>query len=206
MKVNMRRLVLLLLLALGFGVEVWAQKGMSSIGVDIPVGIGKHNVWTGVGIKYQYNISDFIRIEPSFQYFPIHSSNRMEIENRDMVAYTNFQAFLNGLFFVQSPKSVRPFFMIGAGFMQLHSKMYNYYYTEAYYSSPIQEGSVVESIHDVNDDLINIDMGIGLDIRLSYMWSLQCKVLSIIPITKGDLNVRKGRVLYNVSIGLSYNF
>ncbi len=182
MKVNMRRLVLLLLLALGFGVEVGAQKGMSSIGVDIPVGIGKHNVWTGVGIKYQYNISDFIRIEPSFQYFPIHSSNRMEIENRDMVAYTNFQAFLNGLFFVQSPKSVRPFFMIGAGFMQLHSKDH------------------------VNDDLINIDMGIGLDIRLSYMWSLQCKVLSIIPITKGDLNVRKGRVLYNVSIGLSYNF
>lgn len=188
MKVNMRRLVLLLLLALGFGVEVWAQKGMSSIGVDIPVGIGKHNVWTGVGIKYQYNISDFIRIEPSFQYFPIHSSNRMEIENRDMVAYTNFQAFLNGLFFVQSPKSVRPFFMIGAGFMQLHSKIYNY--SEA----------------AVNDDLINIDMGIGLDIRLSYTWSLQCKVLSIIPITKGDLNVRKGRVLYNVSIGLSYNF
>jgi len=47
--------------------NIHAQKGKQAIGFGLNYGTQIENI--GLGIKYQYNITDPIRIEPSFNYF-----------------------------------------------------------------------------------------------------------------------------------------
>ena len=47
--------------------SVFAQKGKQAIGGNLSYGTEIESV--GIGLKYQYNITDQIRIEPSMNYF-----------------------------------------------------------------------------------------------------------------------------------------
>lgn len=51
---------------LGCG-SVFAQQGKQAIGGNLSYGTEIESV--GIGLKYQYNITDQIRIEPSMNYF-----------------------------------------------------------------------------------------------------------------------------------------
>lgn len=183
----------MLLCVTAFSMEGFSQKGMNSVGIDIPVGYGKKNVWTGLGIKYQYNITNFIRVEPTFSFFPIYSTNYFHVdqERSDSQLRVQWQAFANCHFFVQSPKTVRPFFIIGAGMTHWASEL-----TYQYDSSTITN----------QYDSFAFDGGLGLDVRLTYNWSMQFKALAILPIRNDNVLFRYRKVLVNGSIGLAYNF
>lgn len=174
----------MLFCVMAFSMEVYAQKGMNSVGVDIPVGYGKKNVWAGLGIKYQYNITNFIRVEPTFSFFPIHSTNYFQVEGHDYQLRVEWQAFANCHFFVQSPKTARPFFILGAGMTHWKPESDSY---------------------DVYDSFA-FNGGLGLDVRLAYNWSMQFKALAILPTKNNEAKFRHGRVIFTGSIGLSYNF
>ena len=168
---------------MALSVEGFAQKGMNSVGVEIPVTVGLKNVWAGVGIKYQYNISDFIRVEPSFSYFPMHSSNSYEGINwhYGLTRYTpelDWKIMGNLHFFVQRPKPVRPFLIIGGGF------------SKGPYNSWV------------------VNSGIGLDIRIAYHWSMQLNTTAVVPLRLLALPGESGKIhkFFNGGIGLSYNF
>ena len=68
----MKKVMVILLLAVVTSGSAFAQKGMQGVGVNAAmnahVGSGA-STSLGPSVKYQYNISNFIRIEPSFSYY-----------------------------------------------------------------------------------------------------------------------------------------
>lgn len=185
----MKKFLLLLVSVTALSVEGFAQKGMNSVGVEIPVGVGKHKIWTGIGVKYQYNISDYIQVEPSFSYFPIYSSGSIKEFWAEGESRTEWQALANFNFFVQSPRTVRPFFIVGGGV--------SYWKNYTTYQSGNRDGNTISSF--------TFSAGLGLDIRIAYHWSMQLKAAALIPVAGGEW-MSNGRIVYNGGIGLCYNF
>ena len=93
-----KKVILTLLMAMAFSLNGVAQKGMNGIGINIPVGTGDGFTWVGIGVKYQYNISDYFRIEPSFEYSPVYSKKDY-LGVVDDYNYIKMNAFLNGHIF-----------------------------------------------------------------------------------------------------------
>lgn len=63
----MKKIIIAACMALlGCG-SVFAQQGKQAIGGNLSYGTEIESV--GIGLKYQYNITDQIRIEPSMNYF-----------------------------------------------------------------------------------------------------------------------------------------
>ena len=101
-----------MLMATAFYQNGVAQKGMNGIGINIPVGVGNGFTWLGVGVKYQYNISDYFRIEPSFEFNPIYSKKDY-LGKVDDYDYIKMNAFLNGHIFLMAPRPIRPYVLFG---------------------------------------------------------------------------------------------
>lgn len=63
----MKKIFILLITLFSLSAGVYAQKGKQAIGFGL--GYGTEIESLGLGIKYQYNITNPIRIEPSLNYF-----------------------------------------------------------------------------------------------------------------------------------------
>lgn len=63
----MKKLVVLFSMMLFIMGSAFAQKGIQAGGVHLAYGTEIESV--GIGVKYQYNITDNIRLEPSMNYF-----------------------------------------------------------------------------------------------------------------------------------------
>lgn len=63
----MRKVFILSILLLTLGLGVSAQKGQSSIGGTLAYNTEKEI--TGIGVSYQYNLHERLRIAPQFTYF-----------------------------------------------------------------------------------------------------------------------------------------
>ena len=170
----MKKVFTLLLMVVCFCGSAIAQKGMSSLGVDIPVNYRKNNVSTGFGINYQYNLSDYLRGEFVGIFSPIHfssSSSKDYSEGTKMVknAYVNWKAFLNAHIFFNSPKPTRPYLIIGGGIQGYRYTMANIPYSHAY---DYEEGQYTRRAFAVN-------LGLGLDVRLNYRWTMQIAAIAL---------------------------
>lgn len=109
----MKKLFFGLLLAVVTSGSTWAQKGMMGVGLNLTAHYALiDNGGFGVGgqAKFQYNISDFFRVEPSFSY--IGKAARKDRGIFDITALVNFHGF------IVSPRNVRPYFFAGFGYMQ----------------------------------------------------------------------------------------
>lgn len=141
----MKKLLLLLLMAVATSGNIWAQKGMQGVGVNVAgVLFDGDNFSLGGGIKYQYNISDYFRIEPSISYTAPFDKEGMKLSG-----------LLNLNAFVLSPRVVRPYVIAGAGYA-----MVRLYYGSGHYD-------------DI--DIAMLNGGIGLDARLTHNLSLQAE-------------------------------
>lgn len=101
-----RIMTLCLLMAMAIG-SVKAQKGMQGVGLNLGPNVdadGDFGV-IGGGLKYQYNLTDYLRLEPSFTYYLI------DYRGIDITGFINLDIFF------LSPRAVRPYFFVGIGIM-----------------------------------------------------------------------------------------
>ncbi|MBQ8190987.1 MAG: outer membrane beta-barrel protein [Bacteroidaceae bacterium] len=147
----MKKSLLLLLVAMSVSLGGFAQKGRQAVGVDVPFRMNDSgdnffefdDESLGFGIKYQYNMTDYIRIEPIMQYYFAHQEN----DNY------KFIGAINTNFFFYAPARFRPYGIVGLGYSI--AKEY------CDYCGP----------HDYSG--FYIQCGLGIDYRLSHVWSWQ---------------------------------
>lgn len=233
----MKRLGLLLLVALLASSGAWAQKGMNSLGVTVPVGFWKGNLWTGAGMRYQYNISNHVRVDASAGYNFLGVSNDGEYytnivrpqgddyDSKSGWQYSDFRATyqvsFNFHFLLGDVTPVRPYIIAGFGIMGFKEKDY----------AIQQDGQTgqIEYTSWGSDDLRIVNkerawpvpnLGIGLNARLSYKWSMQIEALLMYLVTtEVDPQWNSGyriafssetpaikRFFYNANVSFLYNF
>lgn len=203
-----------------------AQKGMSSIGVDIPINYRKNNVSMGIGINYQYNFSNYLRGEFVGGFSPIHFSSASSSAGRigdfngnqmgtitTEYAYVNWQAFLNAHIFFISPRPIRPYCIIGCGIQayQLH-RLGNV----SGYQSADSNNNATSIDNSFTQGAMVANIGLGVDIRLNYKWSMQIAILALTAFEKADFEniTRYSPSSYEhgftmeaaARVGINYNF
>ena len=174
-----KKILVLLLVAMTSG-SAFAQKGMMGIGGNVAVNIGDKPFFGG-GAKFQYNVADIFRIEPSFSYYAKPDDHSE--------GYT-MTAIVNGHLFFSSPRPFRPYFFAGAGWMQYIDV---YSYDSNYYGRESEEKM----------NLFGVNVGLGIDYRISHNLSLQIEagIMGKIGNVEG---VKK--ITEKTNIGVTYNF
>lgn len=74
------------------------EKGEMAVGVNLALGVGDGLTNFGAGVKFQWNVIDRLRLEPSFNYF----------FKKDFVSMWDFNANVHYLFPVSSKVSLYP--------------------------------------------------------------------------------------------------
>lgn len=159
----MKKVLLVCFALLAFSMQGFAQKGMQGFGLNLAGNVNE-GIAFGGGVKYQYNLSNYVRLEPSFSYYSV------DRRGFDMAGLVNLD-----LFFL-SPRSCRPYFFVGPGFIS-----FKYYHFDG-------EGD------------FGVNTGLGLDFRVSHNFSLQLEVGGIIGVS--DENYKGGKF----NLGFCYNF
>lgn len=181
----MKKSLLLLLVAMSVCLSGFAQKGRQAVGVDVPfrfTNIAK-DLSMGIGVKYQYNVSDYVCIEPIFQYYFLNTVE--SYNNFDRNAEYELSIMLNSKFFFTSSNRLRPYGIIGLGY---YSGIHGVDEYDGHYEN--YSGGAMGQI------------GIGLDYRLHYDWSWNLEIGGQYPFKHG-MDMFAG--IY-VSTGLTYNF
>ncbi len=189
----MKKLLLSLLLAAMCSIGAFAQKGMQGVGGNLAYGFGSHSYWAGMGVKYQYNLTDYVRLEPSYTQFFHHGGGEFHDKSSYSYAYDELNcpvwaAFINTQVFLFSPKPIRPYLIAGIGLIDRFQE------EEVY-----REDYVYKS--DDYSNHTSFDFGIGLDWRLKYNFSLQIEAKMFLLKEDGP-----GKLGFNSNIGLTYNF
>ena len=133
-----------------------AQKGMSGIGVNLGLDFDQDYLLyefallSNVSIKYQYNFSNYYRIEPIVSCRYVLSTNTNY--NR-----TNFEISINNHFFMTKVNRFRPYAIIGIGYM--HETQKDTYNGEI----NVRPNAIFRG-------------GIGIDYRFSHNWSGQASL------------------------------
>ena len=206
-KTKMKKFILSLLIVFAFSEYMLAQKGMNSVGVYIPVFVGELNTGTGIGIKYQYNLSDYIRGEIHAGYTPIYSKYEKTWQDtwssttyNDAYCYADFYALINAHIFLISPRSVRPYIILGLGCQ-------NYQYGESSYYRENSESTGYKRDFTKLNFISNL--GVGLDVRINYRWTFQAAALltykSLINKME-ELFKKRNDFGAMAMVGINYNF
>ena len=152
----MKKVLLVCFALLAFSMQGFAQKGMQGIGVNLAGNVCDGFAFGG-GLKYQYNLSNYVRLEPSFSYYSADD------DSFDMAAFVNMHIFFS------SPKAFRPYFFAGPGYVSFFEN-HGYYGYEDKYS----EGD------------LGVNAGLGLDFRVSHNFSLQLEAGAIMRVSNVD--------------------
>ena len=159
----MKKVFLVLFATIVFSMQGFAQKGMQGIGVNFSTNFSLVDGGMGFGgsVKYQYNVSDYIRLEPSFSFYGVSED-----------AF-NMTGLVNVHIFFSSPRFFRPYFFVGPGYVSFtddHSYNYGSYYYEDKETDPD----------------FGVNGGFGLDFRVSHNFSLQLEAGGIIGVSDDD--------------------
>lgn len=172
----MRKLILVAVVAVMACGAAFAQKGMQGIGINIGARYTVSDVSSGfewldhetdfnrfvvfnVDIKYQYNVSNYYRIEPfvSYNYY----SDGPE-----------FQVGINNDIFFCNVRRFRPYFIVGLGYSHL-----NYHYED--WEQSYDTWHFTSYLADEGTDsrsCFYFRGGIGGDYRFSHKWSGQLEL------------------------------
>lgn len=203
----MKKLLCTLLLAFVCTGSMFAQKGMNGVGLNVPVGVYDGFVYLGIGAKYQYNISDYFRIEPSVEYIPVCS--KKTVSNVKDYDHPSIKAFLNGHIFLLASRPARPYILLGAGFGIWEyaniSESYAYNTTTGKVSGPYYSES------EWTSESFTYNLGLGYDFRFSYKFALQVEATAFSSIVDNGHNAYKdydhsGKFSFLGRVGLVYTF
>lgn len=202
---GMKRVVIFLLLAIGLSESTVAQKGMQSVGVNIPVNYRDKNLSTGIGLNYQYNLSDFFRGEffashtpiqllNSYSYSPDHSEDIIERN-----CYIDWQVFINAHYFLSAPKLIRPYILYGVGIQDYYLK-----------DNSIAKSDRIFWERELRQLCFSMNFGLGLDVRLGYHWTMQLTAIALSGFLSGEIAnrdaVKRMDIGASIRIGVNYNF
>ena len=178
-----KKIILVLLLAVVTSGSAWAQKGMMGVGINFAgnVGLDDGGIGLGSALKFQYNISDYFRLEPSISGYALVDDG----EAFDGAALLNVHAF-----FI-SPRSLRPYAFAGVGYLG-YLKKHNYYYGSSYDEEDRKDG-------------FGFDAGLGLDYRMSHHFSLQLEAGALMG-TNGIADEGTDCIGLKFNLGVCYNF
>lgn len=156
----MRKFMIALSMMFLCSLGTYAQKGMQGVGVNAAFNMSFDDGGAGLGgsVKYQYNISDFFRIEPSFSYY-----GPLDGDLFNMTALLNVHAFF------MAPQAVRPYFFAGAGFV-MFSDEHSYY---------------IDNYREDTEDF-GFNGGFGLDWRITHNWSFQVEAGLLMGVSDDD--------------------
>lgn len=155
----MKKTILFLLLIIA-SANVFAQKGRHSIGISVEeLGFlyndcdDNYGGSVGITAKYQYGISNYLRVEPSFTYYvyPNRCTDNYEVRPQ-FGAGVSIHAFLT------RPSKVRPYVIAGVSYIRGEER-YDYHYDAD------------------KTDFFDAKTGLGLDYRVAYNWDLQLEAL-----------------------------
>ena len=152
----MKKVLFVIVALFAFSMQGVAQKGMQGFGANLAGNVCEGLAYGG-GLKYQYNLSDYIRLEPSFSYYAA------EDDSFNMLGFVNMHLFFS------SPKAFRPYFFAGPGYMSYYETYYEKGYEESY-----------------TEDDFGFDGGFGLDYRVSHNLSLQVEAGAVIGVGDDD--------------------
>ena len=162
----MKKVFIILLLAVVCSGNAMAQKGRNGIGANVAWNLFKDSGF-GLGVKYQTNVTDNIRIEPSFNLYPI---NTIPKNDNHKGCYT-WIGNVNMHYFIGKPNRWRAYIIGGFALGNLKSK--------EYVDNPslvvdTDYGSFYSQVlADKNKIDFGINAGVGWDYRISYNVSLQ---------------------------------
>lgn len=202
-----KKMFLTLLLAATCSLNVLAQKGMQGLGINIPVGVYDGLTYLGIGAKYQYNLSDYLRIEPSVEYIPIYS--KKTVGNAKDFDHPVFKAFMNGHVFILSPRPARPYFLAGAGFSIWE------YAKVSQNQSYSMTGQVVNTTYTSRTETsesFTYNIGFGYDFRLSHSIALQIEAMAFSSVGDNAIDGfnkdydHSGKFSFLGRVGLVYTF
>lgn len=150
--------LLLLLVVFACCMQGFAQKGMQGLGVNASVNVkvgDRDGVGVGGSVKYQYNVTNYIRLEPSFSYYGVSD------DAFDMAAFVNIHLFFT------SPQVFRPYFFAGLGYASFSDE------TKGYYGKDREAESQ-----------FGLNAGFGADYRVSHKVSLQAEAGTMLGVGK----------------------
>lgn len=151
----MKKILLLLLVAMSVSLGGFAQKGRQAVGVDIlPSRFFELDQFeVGVGVKYQYNLTDYIRLNPNVNII----GTKVECYDVYDDIFTIVMAGVDvNAFFIPNNR-FRPYFIAGlyCGYFEVCCDYYWDKFSEA---------------------LPAARLGIGVDYRMTYDLSLQIEL------------------------------
>lgn len=211
---QLKILLLTLVLAMTCGVAS-AQKGMQGVGVNIGgefelFGGFAYDMFPAFEVRYQYNASNYYRLEPFFAYGgPVSGHNEIQVG-------------LNNHFFISKVRRFRPYLIAGFGFGQIkrsgeHASGYAY---EMYKETgigryldisgcpigPYDHGGydyydAYDNIKSITDQGFFWRSGIGFDYRFTHTLSGQLEVCA-----DGLVSSEGSKGAVQLKFGLMYNF
>ena len=183
----MKKLFVTIILLAVCCLNVNAQKGRDGIGGNLAWNMYNDSGF-GLGVKYQYNLTDNVRLEPSFNFYPITTMpDRWGHEE----GYYTWLLNANLHYFIGKPKRWRTYVIAGLALGNMKGndeKYYDYYDGYGYYG--YSENVVV------NKTKIGINAGVGFDYRITYALSIQIEPKLILQNTLSCVP----------TIGLTYYF
>lgn len=176
-KIVKRLLMVCMLVLVSAG--IYAQKGKQAVGVNTMGGLLYEEMHGGISLKYQYYSSNRFCIEPSFLVlFGAGDGKSLELD-------------VNTHILLGNSRRVKPYVIVGLGYGNVLDFPYE---DDPYYSYDDYEYCTASSLM--------INGGLGMDCRLSPVWSMQMEVMPTFDYNFGDgvfFRLRFG-------IGVTYNF
>ena len=185
-----RYILLIAFIILAFS-PVLAQKSMQGFGVNIGIRFAPSDImdnfniykeiYPNIDIKYQYNISNYYRIEPFMSVGGLDDLNE-------------FHAGINNHLFFCGIKRFRPYGLAGIGFS--YEKGENEYYGgwDYLYGHPIEERCLIKSYG------FYVRAGLGANYRFSHKWSGQIELSWAAHLEEFSYSY------FQFKIGVAYNF
>ena len=153
-----KKIILVLLLAVVTSGSAWAQKGMKGIGINFAgnAGLDDGGIGLGSALKFQYNISDYFRLEPSLGGYAL-------VDDGEAIFWS---ALLNVHAFFMSPRSLRPYAFAGVGYIGDHEGEFGFdaglgldYRVSHHFSLQLEVGTLI-GVED--DDWVGLKFNLGL--------------------------------------------
>ena len=155
--------------------EKHASKGIHGAGIQLAGNTPEH-LGFGVGVKYYYGLTNYVRLEPSFAYYFGSSS-----------AYETALLINVQVFFLSTKFAVRPYIYAGFG--------YTRYKRDGDY---IIDGNTIQGY---KFEGFGVDGGLGFDIKISKRLYTQIEI----GLIKG-LGCHEKYIPIALNAGLTYNF
>lgn len=184
----MKKSLLLLLVAMSVCLGGFAQKGMQAVGVDVsPAYHFRLKVpGVGIGFKYSYNLTDFIKLTPNVKYSLAKRESNYHTYGTSTLRALQLGADLD--VFLTPNRRTRPYLATGIYYFKL---------TEDADSSKVRKASATRP---------SANLGIGLEYRFTYKVSLQTEFTYNLPIGNHSLCHVEFEDLQALKIGIGITY